>query len=406
MNEYELLARSALATARVNALGRLSPRFASPRGILVVKLDHLGDVVLATPALRALREAQPGVPIEAIVRPGSEPLLEGSPLVDRVLLYDAPRYRRPAGVVAPSAAETRRAEAGATEARAGLLRSLAGRPHDWIVEFRGDEWTAGELLRAIRPARRFDRGTVRVRDWLSRRAGRLRGRRAPPPLHEVESNLALLEGAIARWPDEPRVEAPPWPHAALELARIARELAPGFDPAKPYVVLQLGATWGPRAWRAENFGAVAAALRAAYDAHVVVLGRAEDAPLRDRFTAAGGPSDGAFFWGTLSIPALGALLRRARLFVGSDGGVAHLAAACGAPSVVLFGPQNPARFRPWGPGVRVLHHPVDCYPCAQVVCVRAENPCVNLVTVEEVLNAAKAIAPPDSFRSERDPARP
>jgi ADP-heptose:LPS heptosyltransferase len=406
MNEYELLARSALATVWVNALGRRSRRFRSPRGIIVVKLDHLGDVILATPALRALRDAHSGVPIEAIVRPGSEALLEGSPLVDRIHLYDAPRYRRPAGGVAPTPAEVRLAEADAKGARASLLRSLAGRPHDWIVEFRGDEWTAGELLRVLRPARRFDRGTVRLRDWLSRRAGRLRGRRTPPPLHEVESNLALLEGAIPRWPDAPRVEAPPWPHAALELERLARESAPGFDLAKPYVVVQLGATWTPRAWRPEAFGAVAAALRAAYDAHVVVVGTAEDAPLRGRFTAGGGPSDASFFWGTLSISALGALLRRARLFVGSDGGVAHLAAACGAPSIVLFGPQNPARFRPWGSGVRVLHHPVECYPCAQGVCVRAANPCVNLVTVEEVLDAAKALAPPETSRTERDPARP
>jgi len=406
MNEYTLLARSALATARINALGRRSPRFGSPRGILVVKLDHLGDVILATPALRALREAHPGIPIDAVVRPESRIVIEGSPLVDRVLLYDSPPYRRPPGTVAPTSAEERRAAAAATEARASLERSLAGRPYDWIVEFRGDEWTAGNLLRTLRPSRRFDRGTVRMRDWISRRMGRLRGRRMPPPLHEVETNLSLLEGAIPRWPEEPRVEAPPWPHASLELERVARETSPGLDLAKPFAVIQLGATWGPRAWRAEQFGAVAAALRATYDAQVVVLGVAEDAPLRDRFTAGGGPSDATFFWGTLSIPALGALLRRARLFVGSDGGAAHLAAACGTPSVVLFGPQNPARFRPWGPGVRVLHHPVECFPCAQIVCVQAENPCVNLITVEEVLTSAQALWTLEPSRSERDPARP
>jgi ADP-heptose:LPS heptosyltransferase len=188
--------------------------------------------------------------------------------------------------------------------------------------------------------------------------------------------------------------------------RVARESSLGLDLGKPYIVIQLGATWTPRAWRAEQFGAVAARLRAAYDAHVVVLGAAEDARLRDRFVTGGGPSDASCFWGTLSIPALGALLRRARLFVGSDGGIAHLAAACGTPSVVLFGPQNPARFRPWGPSVRVLHHPVDCYPCAQVVCVRPENPCVNLNSVEEALAAAKGLWALESARSARKSAVP
>ena len=156
-------------------------------------------------------------------------------------------------------------------------------------------------------------------------------------------------------------------------------------------LIQLGATWGPRAWRAERFGAVAAALRAAYDASIVVIGAAEDSALRAAYVAGGGPEESASFFGTLSIPAVGALLRRAGLFVGSDGGMAHLAAACGTPSLVLFGPQNPARFAPRGTDIAVLHRPVECFPCAQVVCVRPENPCVNLTTVEEAVAAAKRL---------------
>lgn len=383
MSEYRLFARSAIRTAITNALGRWSPRYGAPRRILVVKLDHLGDILMATPALRALRGAHPGVPIDAVVLPGSRVLLEGSPLVDRVLRYDSPRFRR---------GEPKRDLAGASsDDRAGLLQALAPHRYDWVVELRGDEWTAGALLGALRPARRFDRGTVRMRDWLSRRLGRLRGRCSTPPLHEVETNLAIVRDAISRSPDISRVEAPPWPHAAIELDHLAAELAPTLDLTQPYAVVQLGATWAPRAWRARRFGAVAAALRAAYDAQVVVLGMAEDSPLRDEFLAGGGPSDTSFFFGALPIPAVGALLRRARLYVGSDGGMAHLAAACGTPSVVLFGPQNPARFRPWGPRITILHRAVDCYPCAQVVCVRPAEPCVNLHSVEETVKAAMAL---------------
>ena len=383
MNEVRLFALSALRTATTNALGKTSPRYESPRRILVVKLDHLGDTLLATPALRALRESWPGVPIDAVVHPGSGVLLEGSLLVDRVFAYDSPRFRRGAGAGD--------AERGERDRQDALLRLLAPERYDWVLEFRGDEWTAGPLLRALRPVRRHDRGTVRVLDWLSRRMGRLRGRKPAPPLHEIDTNLAIVRPTLSRWPDTPRVEAPPWPHAALELERVARDLAPGFDPRRPYAVIQLGATWAPRAWRAERFGAVAAALRTAYDASVVVIGAAEEAPLRAAFLAGGGPADSAFFFGALSIPAVGALLRRAGLFVGSDGGMAHLAAACGTPSLVLFGPQSPARFGPRGTGIVVLHRPVECFPCAQVVCVHPENPCVNLTTVEEAVTVAKRL---------------
>ena len=379
MNEYGLLAVSALRTAIVNGRGRFSPYFESPRGILVVKLDHLGDILLATPALRALREARSGIPIDALVLPGSKVLLEGSPLVDRVIAYDSPRFRRGS----PSAGD----ESG----RPGVLRALSEQQYDWVMELRGDEWTSGPLVRALHPVRRFDRGTVRLRDSLSRRLDRLLGRGPKPPLHEVETNLSVVREALARPHLDPAVEAPPWPHADDELAHAASVHAPGFDASRPYAVFQVGASWGPRAWRAERFGAVAAELRAAYDASIVVLGVAEDSPLRAAYLAGGGPADSSFFFGSLSLPAAGALLRRARLFVGSDGGMAHLAAACGTPSVVLFGPQNPARFRPWGPRIIVLHQPVECYPCAQVVCVRPENPCVNLNTVEEAVEAAKQL---------------
>jgi len=394
MNEYEILARSAVATALVNARGRFSRRYASPRRILVIKLDHLGDVILATPALRALRETHAGVPIDALVRPDSRALLEGSPLVDRVFSYDAPRFRRTAAAAAP------------TKERDEVVRNLAPIAYDWVVELRGDEWTLGGLLQVLRPARRFDRGTARVRDWVARRSDRLRGRRLRPPRHEVETNLEIIRGGVQRWPDRPIVEAPPWPHAQLELDRVAREVAPGFDFARPYVVLQLGASWGPRAWRPEAFGAVAASMRTAYDAQVAVLGVAEDSFLRKAFEEGGGPAGTAYFFGALTIPAVGALLRRAKLYIGSDGGVAHLAAACGTPSVVLFGPQDPARFGPWGDNIRILHHPVECFPCAQVICVRPENPCVNLNSVDETLNAAKTLWEIAPSRSERAPAGP
>lgn len=393
MNEYALLVRSAAVSTAINALGRLSPRYGRPRRILVVKLDHLGDVILATPAFRALRDAFPGAAIDVVTRPASRVLLEGGGLVDDLFPYDSPRFHR----AAPGGAD-----ATVSATRAALLESLRGRTYDWVVELRGDEWTSLELLRTIRPARRFDRGTARTRDWVMRRARALFGRTSEAR-HEVESNLSILRGAVTPRDESPPLEVPPWPDARRRLEQTARDRAPTFQPDRPYVVLQLGATWEPRAWRSESFGSVAASLRAAYDAQVVVVGGAEDAHLLERFQAGGPVRADASFFGDLSIPEVAALFRGARLFVGSDGGMAHLAAACGTPSVVLFGPQNPARFRPRGPHVTVLHHPVPCYPCAQMVCVRPLEPCVNLVTRAEVLEAVRAawVAAPAADSSRR-----
>jgi ADP-heptose:LPS heptosyltransferase len=284
------------------------------------------------------------------------------------------------------------ARAGAedvTRARADLLAALGRQRYDWIVELRGDEWTASALIRQVRPVRRFDRGSVRIADWLRGRGGR-RSAGGPDVMHEIETNLRVVAGeswTTARLETEP----PLFPGASEALRDAVRRLAPALDVGAPYVVLQLGASWAPRAWSAERFGAVAARLRAAYHASIVVLGTADDASLESAFVSGGGPSDAAFFFGTLSLPEVGELLRHARLFVASDGGLAHLAGAYGTPTLALFGPQNPARFGPRGRRVIILHHPVACYPCAQTICVRPEQPCVNLISVEEASSAAAAL---------------
>jgi ADP-heptose:LPS heptosyltransferase len=163
------------------------------------------------------------------------------------------------------------------------------------------------------------------------------------------------------------------------------------------VTVHPGASWKPRAWLPERFAAIADWVEAHYDARVVYVGSAGErdveAAVRSRTRGSAVP-----MFGTLSIPELAALLRRSRLLIGNDSGIAHLAAACGTPVVALFGPQDPRRFRPWAePGRAVaLHHPVPCFPCDQTRCVRPELPCVNLIEIAEVEAAARALlgAPP------------
>ena len=93
MNEYLLFILSAAVSAWVNAVGRLRGR-SDPRRILVVKLDHLGDVILATPALRALRERYPEAEIDVLVHPASVVAVARHPAVSRVLTYRSPACAR------------------------------------------------------------------------------------------------------------------------------------------------------------------------------------------------------------------------------------------------------------------------------------------------------------------------
>lgn len=381
MSEYLLLLCSALVSRWVNLFGGFGR--ARPARILVVKLDHAGDVILATPALRALRDSAPEVPIDVLIASGSSVVLEGNRSVARTLVYDSRRYRR--------GGDRKPGERGGF----GAMRQVARGGYTTIVELRGDWWTL--LLPFLAGAnRRVDRGSVRVGQWFARRF--TRAGRARDQLHEVETNLEvvrpLLHGSLAEGPAAEYVLSQP---SSDTLAEKLHGL--GVATEAPLVCVHPGASWRPRAWRPERFADVADWIQEHYHALILFVGSADE---RDIEAAVRAKVKGRrAFWlaGALTWAELAALLARSRLFIGNDSGPAHLAAACGVPSVVLFGPQEPVRFRPWSERSIVLHHRVHCCPCRQNVCVHPENPCVNLIEVGEVqAQVRQLLGPPESFR--------
>jgi len=365
VKEHVLLLASATVSAVVNlfGVGRRRP----PRRILVVKVDHLGDAILATAALRELRDAYPQAEIDLLTAPAVAPLFVGSSLATRVRTYDAPRYRRRADTKAAPTLDV-------------------GPAYDTVVELRGD-WSTLAVSFRVGARRRVDRGTVLLQNWWTRRFA------AAERPHEVEVNLAVVRWLVGSTPRTPHIEA----HIPTEARDVLeRRLAEaGIQGREPLVTIHPGAGWRPRAWFPERFAAIADWAREHYDAQIVFVGSAEErdieAAIRTRMR---GPA--TFWFGTLRIGEMAALLERSRLLIGNDSGVAHLAAAFGTPVIALFGPQDPRRFRPWADSDRaiVLHHRVPCWPCAQARCIRPELPCVNLIEVSEVEAAARAILGP------------
>jgi heptosyltransferase-2/heptosyltransferase-3 len=380
MTEYRLLTCSVLVSAAVNLLGRLR-RKRSPR-ILVVKLDHFGDVLMATPAVRALHEGHPGVPIDALVARGSTAALKGNPAVTRILHYDSPRLRR-GGVRGPG-------ERGGFRA----MREVARGRYTTIVELRGDWWTL--LLPFLTGAgRRVDRGSVRMGHWLGRFR---RSRRARGQLHEVETNLEVVRPLLGG--SRPRPMKPGSPATEIAVTQADRDslrsklVAAGADPDAPSICIHPGAAWRPKAWRPERFADVADWLQENYHTQVLFVGSAEEKDIEASVRTKMRGSRALWMAGALTWQEFAALLTRVKLFLGNDGGPAHLAAACGAPSIVLLGPQEPSQFRPWSERSIILHHRVHCCPCRQITCLYPENPCVNLIEIEEVQEQVRRILGP------------
>jgi ADP-heptose:LPS heptosyltransferase len=268
--------------------------------ILVLRALGLGDLLTGFPALRGLRRAYPDARIVLAGPERFRPLAELSGAVDAV------------------------------EPTPGLGRLHPGRIAPALaVNLHGSgPQSIGDLL-AVSP-----------RAVLTHRHDDFPGVAGPPwrtDQHEVDRWCALLE-----WADIP-----------CDAADLMIPRPPGHPDRSGVVVLHPGAASGARRWPVDRFAAVAAALRAAgHD--VVVTGDGAELELARAVARQAGLPDSAVLAGALDLLGMVALLSDCRLLICGDTGVAHLATATGAPSVLLFGPTPPDRWGPRGPGPHVV----------------------------------------------------
>ena len=362
MKEYALFVASALASAVVNTLGALRGRGRGPERILVVKLDHVGDLILATPALRALRDANPDAVIDVLVSPESAFVLAGNPAVTRTIVYDSPLFHRGPAPNPPSPP----------------LRDVVRDRYTAIVELRGD-WSTLALPFRTGAARRVDRGTVRLRDWLARHVPWSDDDR--PPLHEVGVNLEIVGSLLGgRRVDPNRAHVEIYSSAEARESALARLRSAGGDPERPIVCIHPGASRPAKAWSAERFAAVADWIPGHYHAQVVFLGSKAEKETEAAVRAATKGRENIWLTGELTLDEVAALLGIAKLFLGNDGGPAHLAAAAGTSSVVLFGPTDPERFGPWSERAITLRRGVRPGKCR-----------VNDIEVDQVTSAIASL---------------
>ena len=336
--------------------------------MLVRATNWLGDAVMTTPALAAVREGFPDARIVLLARPLVGELFRHHPDVDEVMLYERP---------------------GRHEGALGRLR-LAG-------EVRRRRFDGALLLQNA-----FDAALIAFLGRIPERAGYpTDGRRilltVAVPLtpailerHEVEYYLCLLDGlGIPR----------PVP-ASLRLAvtgeereKMATRLASlGIGRGAPIVAINPGATYGSaKRWYPDRFAAVADALSDEWRARVVVIGSTAEAPLAGEIEAAmrNPPVNLA---GKTTVRELMALLSLSSFLVTNDSGPMHIGAALGVPLVAVFGPTDWRRTSPWSSLAKIVRVEIDCSPCRLRVCDRGHE-CMLGVTPGMVIDAAKALLP-------------
>jgi heptosyltransferase-2/heptosyltransferase-3 len=339
--------------------------------VLVVDLDNLGDLLLATPAIRALRSRFPRATLDALVTEYAAPALHGNPHVHEILTCGK-------GVAA-----------GPLWPRAQLAWRLRRRRYDLGVILEAHWGYAGFaelLLAAAGIPRRIGRNLGKHRDLLTD---------AVPvrQQHWIDAYLDVV-GLAGGVPDGRGMDAPIGPEDAEAAAAWAK--AHGADRSPPLVLFPGGNQHLiSRRWGARGFATVGDALTRTLGAPVVVIGGPQDAALADEvlrlMTAPAASAAGALSWA-----ATGALLRGCRLFVTNDSGPLHLGAAVGAPTVAVFGPTDPAVFGPRETPHVIVRTMLPCSPCIRVgdfpACpIEPREHCLLSVTPDMVLAAAEQL---------------
>jgi ADP-heptose:LPS heptosyltransferase len=205
----------------------------------------------------------------------------------------------------------------------------------------------------------------------------------PPPdpgAHTVESTMAAF-----RWLGVKRETAP-----ALRFEKHEREGAhvQKVLRGRTYAVIHPGSVMSTKRWESSRFAAVARGLAARGLTIVVTSGPGEESFASE----VAREIDGSVIMLGLTIPQLAELIRGARIYLGNDSGPMHLAAAVGTPTIAVWGSSDARRWRPWGIDHRLVQNPFECNPCPGYRCLVAESPlCIESVTVEQVNTAIEEL---------------
>lgn len=325
--------------------------------VLVLRLRSLGDTVLTTPALHALKAWRPDLEVSVLVEKPFAGVLLGNPDVAERIEYEAN--------LLALVARLRRC-------RFALCANVHGGTLSALLTF-----ASGAPVRAGRTHYRFRFAYNALCPEPPVVLGRTQ-------VHTVEDRLSTFY-----WLGVPPGPIPPlqvFPQEAARASVRARLAARGVRSGTGYAVLHPTATFFTKAWPLERFAALGEWLQREQNlVPVFTCGPGEEARVRE-----GLKGKSALCLDGLPVAELMALIEGAALYVGNDSGPTHLATALGRPLVVLFGSSNSTAWRPWQTPHELVQNYFPCNPCPGDRCYAFDQPaCILSITLEQVQRAVE-----------------
>lgn len=345
--------------------------------LLIVKTSSMGDVIHTFPAVTDAVANLPGLQIDWCVEEGFADLPGLHPAVANIHQVAIRRWRG-----SLTSGRTR------SEILA-LRRRLRDGAYDLVIDAQGLLKSALVARLSDAPVAGYDRHSARegAASLFYRRKAHV-----TKNLHAVERTRALFAGLLG-YPT-------PATQAVFGIAAPdASRYLPGY---RDVAVLLHGTSWETKKWSAESWVEVALRLSARGIAPLVTYGNASERAVADTICAA---VPQAVLVPKTRLSEMAAVLGRARLAIGADSGLTHLASAFGIPTVSLFFASRPGLTGPVGRMTRILESPVNCSGCGKQACARAgregQPPCRAGITPDDVMAAAGAFLPPADGKSDQ-----
>ncbi|MDQ3347749.1 MAG: glycosyltransferase family 9 protein [Acidobacteriota bacterium] len=352
-----------------------------PQRILLLRLERIGDLLMALPAIGDVRTLAPRATIDLVVGSWNRDLAGAITAVTSVETMDATWLAR---------------EGGGSGLAALLMAARRWRRqrYDLAINFEPD--VRSNLLLAAAGARS-------TAGYRSGGGGPLLDIALEYDVraHTADNARNLVTAAFGRAPGDTQAPALALPAFAHSAATLRLGGAPG-----PLVGVHVSGGRAIKQWDPERFAEVARRLVETAGATIVLTGSPGDRILVDRVAAAL-PRRRVIDAADLDLLSAAAVLQRLDLLVTGDTGPMHLAGAVGTPVVAVFGPSDPARYGPGGANDRIVRVDLPCSPCNRIRrpparCTGHTPDCLALISADSVFNAAMAVL---DARRERLPSR-
>lgn len=361
----------------------------TPR-ILLIRPDHLGDLVLTTPVLNALKKQVPDASITMMVGPWSSEVVARHPAIDELITCRFPSFQRAAQHPLPP-----------YTLLLNTAQQLRRGKYDLAINLRPDFWWGAALLYLAGIPRRVGYNIQPGTPFLTHTLP------FNEPEHATVSNLRLSSAGLQAlgYPALPEPFTPasyPLVFTPTEDERtwaVQRLAESGIEQSTPIVVIHPGTGGEVKLWRSEAWSHVANILTQAREfaqpPRIILTGSPSERPLLAEITQ--GITSTPVAFSEQSVGQLAALLERAQLILGVDNGPLHLATAQNRPTLHIFGPTDAHIFGPWGDPAQhiVIASTQRCPDCPFIPCGRLdfahedlpEHPCVKLISERKVEEA-------------------